>query len=882
MSSKAWNGYAVVLLVSQCALLGGCAVPMPYAPTTQLLAELDDAPLVSSELGDAKAPSRRSVLTLRGGRVLSVRPTTNQAGYIRDLPIPLYEPEKSREYVPPFKYRFQQAGDRHYLGFVITPEIAQATQLYLAGDAKGALNTLDGILADSGNQAPELLWHASDLRVNTLLILSGRPDLAEAELQRMEALETKVTGSNHLARALRAEVRLWSGDMPGALRDASQVVRAIGTWRMPTVYLTPVIDQLDLNRITIAQGRAQMVLGHVLAGNGDFKSALPWFELASQTTNDAMYVTRHPLMGATFAAPQTWFYGRGFTLAAHGMAVLGVDPSSAQASDLFRKAQDYFDAIGFKAGTLLIQLYKCNALYTAGQFQRLASEAQSGIDAAEKLGANEQLWIFHTFRGTAFLRLGERAHAEESLRAAQSILDLISGTSPTFGSGMRAAIGKEAITEGLISIGLQKQGGEAQLFEDAERGRARSFVALLATRTVAAGREAALVRDIRLLDEDIAKERAGKTAAVVRRAARPEREQELLRDRAQLVLELRRRDPDLADALSVSAVSLNAVQAALSPGQAMVYVLPATGVEPIRILLITKSGATVKTLPMTAERFAAFLDNFNAAVVDARVQDQRAALANLRRNLGVEEWGKPEAAYIVPSGRFHFVPWGALDLPFPVSVLPNGGWVVRASRVPPERVRAVVLGDPVFGGRLAQLPGARAEAVAVSGKYGIEALLGQDATEQALRNKVGAGVDVLHFATHALYDPVYPLQSSLILTNGKQAVPLTAEKLFQEPLAARLVVLSACETGMGRVIAGDDLLGLARSFYLAGASAVVSSLWPVDDEATRAFMEAFHERARGGQYGSAWLAARDVVKAKGYPPSSYGAFVLGGTLGARP
>lgn len=872
--SKTLIGYAVTV---QIVLLGGCAVPLPYAPLTQALTDLDDAPLISSQLGESKAAPARAVLALRGGRVLSVRAA--RVDHFQELPIPPAAPDKARDYVPPFKYRFQKAGDRHFVGFVVTPEFAKATDLFMAGDAKSALTAVDAIFADSGNQVPELLWQASELRVNTLLLLAGRPDLAEAEVQRMELLEKKVSPGNHLARTLRAEVRLWAGDLAGAARDASQVVLAIGTWRLPTVYLTPVIDQLDLNRIAQAQVRAQMVLGHVLAGNGDFKAALPWFELASRTTNDSMYVTSHPLMGVTFNAPQNFFYGRAMTLAAQGMAVLGVNPSSAQASDLFQKAQAYFDAIGFRAGSVLIQLYKCNALYTVGQFERLVAEAQAGIDAAEKLEASEQLWLFHTFRGTALLRLGDRAQAEKSLRTAQGILDAISGSSPAASSGMRAAIGKEAITEGLISIGLRKPGGEAQLFVDAERGRARSFVGLLAARTIAAGREEALVRKIRSLDEEIARERANKTAIVAEQGVRPQRERELLQDRTQLVSELRRRDPDLADALSVSAVSLDAVQAALSPRQAMVYVLPELRNEPIRILLITKALATVKTLPVTAERLATLLDRFTVELRSESAQGQRAALANLRQALGTEQWGLPESAYIVPSGRIHFVPWGALDLPFPVSVLPNGGWVVRALQAQPQRVRAVAVGDPVFGTRLAQLPGARAEAVAISAKYGIQPLLGAEATEKALRSQVGTGVDVLHFATHALYDPVYPLQSSLILTDGKQAVPLTAERLFQEPLAGRLVVLSACETGMGRVIAGDDLLGLTRSFYLAGASAVMSSLWPVEDEATRMFMEVFHERASGGQFGSAWLAARDAVKAKGYPPSAYGAFVLGGTLG---
>lgn len=74
--------------------------------------------------------------------------------------------------------------------------------------------------------------------------------------------------------------------------------------------------------------------------------------------------------------------------------------------------------------------------------------------------------------------------------------------------------------------------------------------------------------------------------------------------------------------------------------------------------------------------------------------------------------------------------------------------------------------------------------------------------------------------------------------------------------------------GVGEVVAGDDYLGLLRRFYLGGAVATLSSLWPVDDEATRVFMERFHDRARSGEYGQAWLAARDALIEAGFPPGA--------------
>ena len=882
MAPKISNRCAISVLLAQVVLLGGCAVPLPYAPGTQLLADLDDTPLVTSELGGPKPEAGNAPLALRSGRVLSVRATGAGADYFQGLPMPLNTPDNARAYVAPLNFSPYRAGETHRYDFVVTPEFAEASQLFFSGDGKAAVRVLDAILAN-GNQPPALLWQASFLRFNALLVLAGRPDLAENELLRTEELERKASGRNHVARALRAEVRLWSGDMAGAARDAAQVVRAIGTWRFPTVYLTPASDGFEIARVTTAQLLSQLVLGQVLASNGDFKGALPWFQVADQEMNDVAWTARYnPFYKLILRNPPETLFGRGNALASYGMAVLGLNPSGQGSDELFQKAKAYFDAAGFKAGMLLIQLYKCNALYQTSRFERLAAEAQVGIDEAEKLGANEHLWLFNAFRGTALLRLQNWDAAEQSLRAAQNLLDLISGTAASQNTGMRAAIGKEAITEGLVALGLRKQDAQAQLFEDLERGRARSFVALLASRSVAIGRQEALVSRIRRLDEEIAKERGRKTAIVTDQTLRPERERELLQDRTQLVADLRRQDPELADALSVSAVSLGAVQAMLPPEVAMVYVLPAKGAEPVRILLITRSAATVKTLAVTAEQLTTLMDSFNAAVSGSRVGAQRTALAGLRRSLDVDQWGKLRAAYVVPSGRIHFVPWGALDMPYPVAVLPNGGWVSRSARGTSEGARAVVLGDPVFGKALPQLPGARAEAVSISKAYASVPLIGEAATEQALRGQAGTGIDVLHLATHALYDPVFPLQSSLILTDGKRAVPLTAEALFQRPISARLVVLSACETGMGKVISGDDLLGLARSFYLGGTSAIVSSLWPVEDEATRIFMEVFHERARRGSYGTAWLAARDAVRDKGYSPSSYGAFVLGGSLGSMP
>jgi CHAT domain-containing protein len=180
---------------------------------------------------------------------------------------------------------------------------------------------------------------------------------------------------------------------------------------------------------------------------------------------------------------------------------------------------------------------------------------------------------------------------------------------------------------------------------------------------------------------------------------------------------------------------------------------------------------------------------------------------------------------------------------------------------------------------LPQLRGARLEAERVAAIHRVQPLLRASATEPALRAAVGSGAGVLHLATHGTFDADHPLRSAIYLSgpDGK-AAPLTAAELFENPIVARLVILSACETGIGRVTAGDDFLGLVRSFYLAGSRAVVNSLWPVEDQGARLFMETFHANLRDGRYGAAWTAARDAARAAGYPVSVYAAFVLGGSL----
>jgi tetratricopeptide (TPR) repeat protein len=114
--------------------------------------------------------------------------------------------------------------------------------------------------------------------------------------------------------------------------------------------------------------------------------------------------------------------------------------------------------------------------------------------------------------------------------------------------------------------------------------------------------------------------------------------------------------------------------------------------------------------------------------------------------------------------------------------------------------------------------------------------------------------DLLHLACHGQFRPENPLFSSLHLADGW----ITVRDICAQHLRAGLVVLSACETGMNKIFAGDEILGLARGFLSAGVSSLVLSLWTVSDEATSRLMKRFYENLQLGQGVAASLRIAQI------------------------
>jgi CHAT domain-containing protein len=144
---------------------------------------------------------------------------------------------------------------------------------------------------------------------------------------------------------------------------------------------------------------------------------------------------------------------------------------------------------------------------------------------------------------------------------------------------------------------------------------------------------------------------------------------------------------------------------------------------------------------------------------------------------------------------------------------------------------------------------------------------------------------VLHFATHGQVDSRYPALSSLVFSQFDRAgVPrdghLRLHDIYNLKLNADLVVLSACETALGRSVRGEGLIGLAQGFMYAGARGLVASLWQVPDRATAELMTHFYRHlfVDGLSPGAALRQAQLAIAAsrRWRDPYFWGAFVLVG------
>jgi len=156
-----------------------------------------------------------------------------------------------------------------------------------------------------------------------------------------------------------------------------------------------------------------------------------------------------------------------------------------------------------------------------------------------------------------------------------------------------------------------------------------------------------------------------------------------------------------------------------------------------------------------------------------------------------------------------------------------------------------------------------------------------DAKEEKIKSLPLKDYKIMHFATHGFIDEQVPLRSSLFLTLDEDPTEdgfFQAREIYTIDLNAKLVVLSACQTGKGKLIRGEGVMGLSRAFLYAGAESVIASLWSINDKATSVFMKHFYEGLSQGKSKEESLqkAKLDLIGSQYKHPFYWAPFVLNG------
>ncbi|MCY6493850.1 CHAT domain-containing tetratricopeptide repeat protein [Leptolyngbya sp. GGD] len=255
-----------------------------------------------------------------------------------------------------------------------------------------------------------------------------------------------------------------------------------------------------------------------------------------------------------------------------------------------------------------------------------------------------------------------------------------------------------------------------------------------------------------------------------------------------------------------------------------------------------------------------------------------------------------------PNQQVVFIPDDVLFLvPFPALKDANGKYLIekhtirtassiqlldktRALKSRPKGKGTLIVGNPLMPNdptalqpkQLTNLPNAEREARAIAPLFNTKAITGKNGTKNAILQQM-SNARIIHLATHGSFYDRNGFKSWLALApSGKDSGILTAEEIAQMQLKAELVVLSACDTGRGK-ITGDGVVGLSRSFIAAGVPSVIVSLWSVPDAPTADLMVEFYQHLRSNPDKAQALRQAMLKTMKTHPnPKNWAAFTLMG------
>lgn len=364
--------------------------------------------------------------------------------------------------------------------------------------------------------------------------------------------------------------------------------------------------------------------------------------------------------------------------------------------------------------------------------------------------------------------------------------------------------------------------------------------------------------------------------------------QELRQEQAEIRAQIRNTSPRLASLVYPEPLDLDGTLEMLDPGTVLLAYSVGEKTSYLFVVEADTRSLSVFRLGTNEAELRLQISQFRAQVSEARKNDEE--LTHLARELselllqpGSESIARADRLVIVADGPLHLLPFAALadplspesgrflieDKPLTVAASATVFSEVKQSRKKRLNVHVVGFGDPLIavdrqgaphsqlswiGQVLGPLPGSRTEVEALGRIFGEASTIwiGKEATEERVK-KVGTDATILHMAVHGVVNEKQPMESALVLAIPDTPIPgqdnglLQVWEIFEQVrLDADLVILSACDTALGREVSGEGLMGLSQAFSYAGSRAVLASLWDIADTSTAELMQRFYRNLRSG------------------------------------
>ncbi|MDQ7834058.1 MAG: CHAT domain-containing protein [Humidesulfovibrio sp.] len=560
-----------------------------------------------------------------------------------------------------------------------------------------------------------------------------------------------------------------------------------------------------------------------------------------------------------------------------------------KALPLLDEALAIVSATGNRINQTKILLAQGEALLALGNDDKAKAAFTQADGLSREMGLRDSQW--RALHGLARLDIaaGKRQEAKDLLQKAVDVIE-----------GMRAELKVDQLKDGFIAdkavvyedlVTLLADMGEvAESFRTAERSRARNLIDLLGNK-----RRSPQHKEDQALYERINAVRSAlreQESLLAQAQGKNEREvyakgvKRLQDDYRDILLELQANRPDIASLVSVNPLTLADVQRMLEPGVALLtYYVTANEilcwtVDRDRVEL-TRTRLGRDTLGQMILTYRRMLQNLEP--VEAHSKELHALLLApvLPKLNGVKVLG------IIPHDSLHTLAFATLSDGdsnlldrYPLFQLPSASvFKFTLERRKAERnTKVLAVGNPDLHDQSLELPFAEREVGSLAWNYpNMTALTREKATKSWISEHI-SDFGIIHLATHGEFDPVNPLFSALKLVSDKKDKDgdLDAAEIFDLKISADLIVLSACQTGLGKVTSGDEVQGLNQAFLYAGTHALVSSLWRVSDISTAMLMKQFYREYQSRPKAESLRRAMLHVKNRFPHPGYWGAFTLSG------